>query len=103
LFLLIPLTHGVLPALLLAVIDPGAGIAGWVPVVSLLARAEVATHYVHTEGVVSTDIWSQAALILIQAERGHMVKATLALAVALLAGGVSHAVQGGAAHSLLHV
>ena len=102
-FLLVPLAHRVLPALLLAVIHLSAGIAGWVPVVTLLARAQVATHYVHTVGVVSTDIWSQAALVLIQAERGHMVKATLALAVTLLAGGVGHAVQGGAAHGLLHV
>lgn len=102
-FLLIPLTHGVLPALLLALVDLGAGIAGWVPGVTLLARAQVSTHYVHTERVVSTDIRGQAALILVQAERGSMVKPTLALAAALLAGGVGHAVQGGAAHGLLHV
>ena len=67
-FLLPPLTEGLLPALPPAGVDPGAGIAGWVPVISLLTRAQVPSNNVDAERVSSTNIRREAALVFVKAE-----------------------------------
>ena len=92
--LLLPLPAlSLIPALPHALVDLGAGVAGWVPGKPLHAPAQVPPTQIPAHRVLTTDAWHQLTLILVQTLELALSVSNLAPALPHLAGGVSQAVH----------